>query len=82
MPAKSRLTIRQPDTTCPTVFQGPYGTVSFEVDEDVLNVLVKPGAHPADWDVAEGLMRRILDPARWKVPSALASVDFWQIELA
>jgi hypothetical protein len=78
-----RLTIAGDDTESPARFTGPCGTVTCEVDEDVLNVFVKPEAHPADWDLAVALMRSIVDPARAlaKAQSALTSVEWFQIRL-
>ena len=80
----SRLTVRSPDTSVPARWTGPQGTVTCVVDEDVLNVYVRPEAHPADWDLALALMSRIADPARYlpnAEPSALDGVEAWQIEL-
>lgn len=80
----SQLTVRWPDTPEPARFSGPHGTVRCVVEEDVLNVYVKPDCHPADWDLARALMGRIADPATHvpgNVPSALAEVDWWSVEL-
>jgi len=79
-----RLTVSREGTDYPARFTGPCGTVTCEVDEDVLNILVQPNAHPADWDLAVALMHSIVNPARVlaEVPSALASVNWFQVRLA
>ena len=78
----SGLTIAWNDTSSPASFPSPHGTVTAVVDDDVLNIYAKPQVHPADWDVACGLMSRIMDPAHWFGPSALSAVDCWSVSVA
>jgi hypothetical protein len=82
--ASPRLTISRGDTESPARFTGPCGTVTCEVEEDVLNVYVRPGgARAADWDMACGLMRLIADAAHWspKTPSVLSAVNYWSVRV-
>jgi hypothetical protein len=79
-----RLTISREDADYPARFTGPHGTITCEVNEDVLSVYVRPEARAADWDMARALCRAIADPAHsfGQIPSVLGSVDWCQIPLA
>lgn len=79
----SRRLVIEPVDIAQIEFPGPFGTVAFRVVEDVLYIYAQPSCHPADWDVACGLMSRIMDPMRGtsKIPSVLAGVDYWSVEL-
>lgn len=78
----AHLTITKDETGSPATFPTPHGTISAVVEGDVLNIYAKPDVHPADWDVACSLMKRIMDPAHWFTPSALSAVDYWSVSVA
>lgn len=79
----SRRLIVEPVDISKIEFPGPFGTVAFRVVDDVLYIYARSSCHPADWDVAQGLMTRIMHPSKnpAKIPSALAGVDYWSVEV-
>jgi len=76
------LTIIQDDTDGPARFTGPHGTVTCEVNEDVLYVWAKPETKAADWQLARALMGLIADPHHWLKKSPLSGVNYWSISVA